>query len=166
MFDFFRQHWERLHRGVISAGITTILLLTVGTNVFTLYKRDQTTPIRIKTVQTEHRLRVKLSSTSQERGMGLMRVPGLPRNGGMLFVYTEPTPTTIWMKNMLIPIDILFIGKDFKIKKIDEEVSPCPRGTECTLYPSPEPVTFVLELPSGYVQKHQIQVGDELLLGY
>ncbi|MFH0820710.1 MAG: DUF192 domain-containing protein [Candidatus Peregrinibacteria bacterium] len=167
MFHFFRKRWQALHTGLVSAGVTAFVALTIGSNLFVLHPRDYRAAIRIKTVQTEHRLRVSLASTPDERAMGLMFVKKLSKNGGKLFIFDQPEVVSFWMKNTRIPLDMIFIGEDYKIKSIVHDVPPCPKGTEaCTTYPSTEPVKYVLEVEAGYAEKHQIQVGDELLIGY
>ena len=66
---------------------------------------------------------------------------------GMLFIFDEELVPAFWMKNMQIPLDIVYIGADKKIKHIIPSVPPCAAGeSECVKYTSPIPVRYVLEL--------------------
>ena len=167
MFHFFHKKWQTLHKGLVSAGVTAMVVFAIGSNLFVLHSRDSRTPIRIKTSQTEHRLRVSLATNAEERAMGLMFVKKLPKNGGKLFIFDQSQAVSFWMKNTRIPLDMIFIGEDYKIKSIAHDVPPCPKETkECPNTFSSGPVKYVLEVAAGYAKKHQIQEGDVLLIGY
>jgi hypothetical protein len=86
----------------------------------------------------------------------------LPEGHGMLFVNDQPSPQSFWMKNTLIPLDILFIGSDLKIKTISENTPPCPSDSACPSYDSSEPAQYVLELNGGTVARQMIVIGDKV----
>jgi|GEM_PF-1736780 len=164
MFSLFKKKWAT-HAGIVSAGVAAVVFLALGTQLFMVQTRDNRTPIRIQTAQTEHRLRVSLATTEEERGQGLMFVRSLPSYGGKLFVFEEPQLVSFWMKNMRIPLDMLFIGGDMKIKSIAHDVPPCPKeALQCPNTLSPEPIKYVLEVAAGYAKSHLIEVGDTLIL--
>jgi uncharacterized membrane protein (UPF0127 family) len=108
---------------------------------------------------------VEVAKTPDEQAKGLMGREDLPDEEGMLFVYKTDVTPSFWMKNMKIPLDILFIGSDYKIKHIASEVPPCETSDDnCIRYPSPAPIRYVLELKSGFTEKHDVQVGDSIVL--
>lgn len=109
---------------------------------------------------------VELARSANEKKLGLMGRETLEEGKGMLFVYDEGLHPSIWMKGMLIPLDIVFIGEDLKINHIEENAVPCKTedSRQCDRYESPYPSSFVLELPAGYSTKHGIMSGDEVLL--
>lgn len=109
-------------------------------------------------------LLVELAETPEEQQMGLMYREELQEGKGMLFVYSQPEKAVFWMKNMLIPLDILFIGSDLKIKQIFARVSPCLQNASCPTLSFSYPIQYVLEVPEGFTQRHQIQKGDQLIL--
>ncbi len=118
--------------------------------------------ITIQTSTVKIPIEVELALTPSQWSKGLMFRKEMAEGHGMLFVYEKPSPLSFWMKNTLIPLDILFIASDFKIKTISENTPPCPPDTDCPSYPSLEPVLYVLELNGGTVAREKIRVGDQL----
>lgn len=162
MFSFFHNKYKKFRSGAVSV-LASVFLVTIGSQVFAMHKRDGKTPIRLKTENAEHALRVRLAVTPEEKERGLMWVKRLSKNGGMLFVYEEPQTLAFWMKNMSMPIDILFIGADKKVKYIAHEAYPCLEKMVCPRFAPEEPIQYVLEVSPGYAKKHQIGLGDELI---
>lgn len=101
---------------------------------------------------------VEIARTPAQRSQGLMFRDSLAPDAGMLFDYFTPQPVTMWMKNTLIPLDMIFIDPGGKISHIHERARPY------SLKPisSNGPVQAVLELNGGTVKKHQIRIGDEV----
>ena len=91
---------------------------------------------------------------------GLMYIDNISENQGMVFLFKKPDYKKFWMKNMKIPLDILFIYKD-KIVKIDKEVPICEKD-KCPLYESKYKIDSVLELKAGFCDKYNIKTGDEI----
>lgn len=103
-------------------------------------------------------LRVALASDPAARQTGLMHRQYLPENAGMLFDYRHEQSVQMWMKNTLIPLDMLFIDNDGRIVRIVENTEP---GSQA-LIDSGQPVRAVLELNAGSVKKYGIQVGHRV----
>jgi len=121
----------------------------------TVVIRTQTDPISIA---------VEVARTPDEKATGLMYRKSLPEGQGMLFVYDKPLIPPFWMKNTLIPLDILFIGSDLRIKTIAENTPPCPSATVCLSYAPSELVQYVLELNGGIASRRKITIGDTVNL--
>jgi len=102
--------------------------------------------------------RVEIASSAAARRRGLMFRESMPADQGMLLDYRRPRSTAIWMKNTLIPLDILFISPDGIVVKIHE--GALPHSTKNI--PSGQAVRAVLEVNAGQVQKYGIQVGDRI----
>ena len=85
-----------------------ILAMWAG-NVFAECRPDR---VELKNDQAQIRFDVELAVTPQERSRGLMFRDILPNRSGMLFVFDPPQPVAFWMKNTLIPLDIIFSGQD------------------------------------------------------
>lgn len=109
-------------------------------------------------------LKVELAKTFRQKQTGLMYRRRLEVGRGMLFAYNKPYKLNFWMKNTLIPLDIIFIGEDLRIKHISEKTPPCPSDETCPLYSSVYPVQYVLEVPGGYTHLFKIKEGDRLEL--
>ncbi len=104
---------------------------------------------------------VSIANNEKDRQKGLMGVPFLDPKEGMFFIHEEVKKVSYWMKNMKIPIDIIFIDKNFRIVDIYNSVSPC-LGTDCTLYRSTKPIKYVLEIGAGETYKRDISIGDRI----
>src|SRR5918994_2390910 len=116
------------------------------------------------------RVFVEVPDDLEEFARGLMFRNHLPWNAGMLFAYTyddiaavfgTEEPRSFWMKNTLIPLDMIFVDSSFKIIDIKENVPPCEQE-ECPSYPSKGPAQYVLEVNAGFVQEKGVKIGDQL----
>jgi hypothetical protein len=99
----------------------------------------------------------ELAQSPHEKMRGLSGRPGLKPGHGMLFVYGEPQPIGIWMKDMRFSLDILWI-RDGRIVRIEKNAPPLvPAGPERVYSAMAE---LVLEVPAGFTTQQQIRVGD------
>ena len=113
----------------------------------------------VKSDGTEASFDVELAVTPYELQQGLMNRTELAENAGMLFWLGEPERDVgFWMKNTLIPLDIVFIRADGTIRHIHDNAIPLDQ----TSIPSQGPVTAVLELNGGTAKRLGIQPGDKV----
>lgn len=117
-----------------------------------------TTPLVIKTSGGEIIYSVEVATTPDELQKGLMERESMPENYGMIFNMEPVRPTAMWMKDTLIPLDMLFIAPDGSISLIYENTKPMSED----LLISRQPVRAVIELNAGQVQKNNIKVGDKV----
>ena len=104
------------------------------------------TTLRIETPSGRaHSFDVYIARSEREHMQGLMFVESLPENAGMLFPFDPPRPAAMWMKNTLIPLDMLFIRADGHIANIIADAAP--QSLESRR--SEGAVAFVLELNGG-----------------
>jgi uncharacterized membrane protein (UPF0127 family) len=115
-------------------------------------------PLTIRSGSREHRFTVEVARTPDEQAQGLMNRQALAPDRGMLFPYEPPQPTSFWMKNTLIPLDIIFIRADRTIARIAAETVPLSLDP----VPSLEPVVAVLEIPGGRSAELGIKEGDRV----
>jgi len=108
------------------------------------------------------RIFVEVPDDGEEHMRGLMFRQHLPWNGGMLFAFNSEESRAFWMKNTLIPLDMIFVDDNSEIVDIIENVPPCEQDP-CPVYPSEEPAQYVLEVNAGFVQQNAVQVGDRLI---
>ena len=99
---------------------------------------------------------VELATTESEREFGLMYRQNLAPDAGMLFLYPDEQEVEFWMKNTLIPLDMLFIGADGRIRHIEERAIPLTETPISSVYP----VKAVLEVNGGTVERLDIHPGD------
>jgi len=105
-----------------------------------------------------HVFSVELAVTDAERARGLMFRRELPDGKGMLFDFGRDREVAMWMKNTLIPLDMLFITADGRILRIAERTEPM----SARIIPSGGPVRAVLELIGGTAKKYGIAAGDRV----
>ena len=114
--------------------------------------------LEIKTASGSYIFRVEVAATPEDRSTGLMFRKDLGAREGMLFVYKPPNLMAMWMKNTLIPLDMLFIDLHGYVVKIAQNTVPLSR----TPISSDFPVTMVLEVPGGTAQALGIQIRDQV----
>lgn len=114
--------------------------------------------LTIETAKGPQQFSVEVMRTDEERARGLMNRPYLPADRGMLFDFKQPQIASMWMKNTLIPLDMLFIRKDGTISNIAENTEPHSLRS----ISSTEPVTGVLELNGGTASRLGIAPGDKV----
>ena len=113
----------------------------------------------LKTESGDHSFNIEVATTNHERALGLMFRRSLPENGGMLFLYDRPQPAAMWMKNTLIPLDMIFIAADGRVHRIEQNAEP----HSTALIPSEGPIVGVLELNGGEAAKIGLKRGDKVL---
>jgi uncharacterized protein len=116
----------------------------------------KTSPLVIDTEGGTQRFTVELAVTPEEQAQGLMFRRTLPADTGMLFDLGGTRPATFWMKNTLIPLDMLFIATDGRIADIHERAVPLSEA----MIESKVPVRAVLELNGGTAARLGIHEGD------
>jgi uncharacterized protein len=108
-----------------------------------------------------HNFTVELAATLEQQAYGLMFRRELAADRGMLFPFGEARYASFWMKNTLIPLDMLFLDAEGRIAFIHRRARPH------SLEPisSPVPVVAVLEIPGGEADRQDIRVGDRVTEG-
>jgi len=105
-----------------------------------------------------HPFNVWIADTEARHEQGLMFVKALPPNQGMLFLFGFPQPTSFWMKNTLIPLDMLFIAPDGRIIRIAERTEPM----SLKQVDSMGVILGVLELAGGTAERLKLHAGDRV----
>lgn len=105
-----------------------------------------------------HEFVLEVADTEERRQRGLMFREELPEDGGMIFIYEPPQVAAMWMKNTLIPLDMVFVDAEGRI------VHVASRATPHSLEPisAGVPVTAVIELNGGTCDRLAIGVGDRV----
>ena len=115
-------------------------------------------PLEIRSGSRTHRFTVEVARTSEEQAQGLMNRKALAPDAGMLFPFSPARPASFWMKNTLIPLDMIFVRSDGSIARIAANTVPLSLagvGVE-------EPVAAVLEIPGGRSAQLGIREGDRV----
>jgi uncharacterized membrane protein (UPF0127 family) len=114
-------------------------------------------PLTIHSANGEHRFTVAVAATPEQQEHGLMFYRSLAPNQGMIFPYDPPQPVSFWMKNTLIPLDMVFIRADGTIARIAHA-----KALDETPVPAGEPVALVLEIRGGRAAELGIREGDKV----
>jgi uncharacterized protein len=119
----------------------------------------KTVPLEIRASGRVHKFKVEVARSGEEQARGLMFRESLPRGTGMIFPFKPPRPASFWMKNTLIPLDMIFVRADGSIAMIAAETVPHslqPVGTS-------EPVAAVLEIAGGEAARLGIVEDDKVV---
>ncbi|MCB9809642.1 DUF192 domain-containing protein [Candidatus Peribacteria bacterium] len=114
----------------------------------------QRIPLTHRITVEEKTFDVALATTDAERSQGLMHVPTLPEDTGMLFVFAEPDIYGFWMKNTLVPLTGVWIDHEYAVVDV-LDMQPCT-ADPCPSYAPALPATLVLELPLGAITRAAI----------
>lgn len=110
-------------------------------------------------------LLLELARTPAEQERGLMYRTSLPARGGMLFVFANDGPVTFWMKNTLIPLDMLFIASDGTVRQVDADVPvPAPGIGDEQIPRESGFARYVIELRAGEARRDGIEPGVKLAI--
>ncbi|HXK52666.1 MAG TPA: DUF192 domain-containing protein [bacterium] len=115
-----------------------------------------------KMVVNNIEMSVALAISKEEQTQGLMEISTLPDNAGMLFIFDQEGGWGFWMKNTLIPLDMIWINKSFEIVDI-QTAPPCPpEEKDCPAYRPTVPAKYVLEVNGGWAKRNNVTVGNKV----
>jgi len=106
---------------------------------------------------------LEVARSEPERARGLMFRTSLAEHAGMIFLFERPGIYPFWMKNTLIPLDMLWTDATGTITWIAESVPPC-KADPCPEYPPKAEASYVIELKDGFAKRHALKVGDRVTL--
>ena len=133
-----------------------IFLFVVGLNIFV-------DPLEKSIVSFDNvDVVVEIADEDLERRKGLMFRESLLENEGMIFVYDKSQKLTFWMKNTLIPLDMIWIDENSVVQHIEYAV-PCETEI-CDIYGWDGFSKYLLEVNGGFTEKYDINVGDKVLI--
>ncbi|MCG7518183.1 DUF192 domain-containing protein [Ruegeria sp. Ofav3-42] len=114
--------------------------------------------IDIRNASAQIRFNIEVAVTPQERSRGLMFRENLPNRSGMLFVFDPPQRVVFWMKNTLIPLDIIFLDRSGTVTRVHQGAIP----GDLTPIEGGDSVFAVLEINAGLAARYSIKPGTEM----
>lgn len=148
MFESIRQN----------KAVLAIILFLAVTAYFVFTSGSSGSDATLVTASGRHPIAVEHADTPKAREVGLMNRDRMAEDSGMLFDFGESREVTMWMKNTLIPLDMLFIDDGGRVVRIAANAQPL----SLSLIPSGAPVRYVLELNGGAADSYGAKVGDRL----
>lgn len=112
--------------------------------------------IEVKSNTAHIKLNVEIADSAQKRAIGLMHRESMPLNSGMWFIYETPRTVAFWMRNTLIPLDMLFVDEHGEVQRIHKNARPLDE----TPIAGGNDIQFVLELNAGLSDRYGLGVGD------
>lgn len=108
-------------------------------------------------------IKAEVADTIYKQTIGLMNREKLDEDRGMFFVFNSEGKRDFWMKNTLIPLDMVFLDKDLKIINIIENAQPC-KVLDCEIYSSIDPARYVIEINGGLSSKYNLTNQTKVIL--
>lgn len=119
-------------------------------------------PVAVLAIEADagrwERFTVEIARTPEEQAIGLMNRPWLAPRAGMAFAFSVARPAHFWMKNTLIPLDMIFVRADGTVESVAAMTEPMSEAT----WSSQGPVALVLEINGGLAAKLGIDAGDRV----
>ncbi len=134
--------------------------VTFDQNTISEIKNTKTLKI-ISSNSTSIFFNIDVADTPQKRAQGLSGKTSLDAQSGLLFILNAPEYAGIWMKDMLFPIDIIWIGENMKIVGIEKNATP---ESFPKIFTPTEKSLYVLEINAGSAQKNNIKVDDTVVI--
>jgi uncharacterized protein len=163
-------YWLGIMVGILLLGCTPMMATPTHTEskyiaqAPTMQGRGQNLPISAYATIAGRKFELEVAKTPQQQQIGLMYRTSLADNRGMLFVFASPQPTRFWMKNTLIPLDMIFL-REGQVIAIETAVPPC-KTTTCPTYGTDTAIDRVIELKSGTTAQIGLKVGDRVKIQY
>ncbi|WP_319547241.1 DUF192 domain-containing protein [Ruegeria conchae] len=114
--------------------------------------------VELRNELAQVRFDIELAVTPQERSRGLMFRENMPNRSGMLFIFDPPQRVAFWMKNTLIPLDMIFTDKAGTVTRVHEGAIP----GDLTPIEGGDSVYAVLEINAGLAARYGIRPGTQM----
>ncbi len=151
-----------IRRFIVDAIILVTAVVTIGffyesykDPVYDFFFNEQTVGIFIRDIPVT----VSIADNEEERSKGLSGVESLKEEEGKLFIFDKEGRYGFWMKDMLFPIDIIWIDNSGHVVHIEESVLP---DSYPTIYSTPVSARFVLEVNAFFVDTFNVDIGDKV----
>ena len=141
---------------------TTTDQLSSPLPVSSIPTQGQKLPISATAVIAGKTIKLEVAKTPQQQAIGLMYRTSLPDDQGMLFNFNPPQPVAFWMKNTLIPLDMVFL-RNGVVQTLIGNAPPC-KSDPCDGFPSSKTIDQVIELRGGLAAELGLKVGDRVTI--
>jgi len=115
-------------------------------------------PVIIQSSTGKHQFSMEVARTPEQQAKGLMFRQSIAPDRGMIFPYDTPTDVSFWMKNTLIPLDLVFVRPNGTVGRVAADAVPMSLEP----IPSLEPISAVIEIAGGRAAELKIKEGDKV----
>ena len=143
-----------------------LLIITVFFITAYFFIKPKTEGIPNMACFQKHCFELEIAKTPEQRAKGLMFREYLEKNEAMLFIYSNSGIYKFWMKNTLIPLDIIWLNSSQEVIFIEHNAPPCPSQNQCPLFGPDDFSKYVLEFNAGTAREIGLMVGDKILFKY
>jgi uncharacterized membrane protein (UPF0127 family) len=145
---------------VFTAFMTILAFLALASLQARALETFPVSTLTIKSKDATHRFTVEVANSPRQQAQGLMFRRKMAADAGMVFIYSSAKPISMWMKNTLIPLDMVFINASGAVSRIVERTTPMSQ----TIISSGGPAKAVLELNGGAASRLKLKTGDRVVL--
>ncbi|MBI5159047.1 DUF192 domain-containing protein [Candidatus Micrarchaeota archaeon] len=146
---------------LVALAILALLLLAFSFYHQLQQNKPHSQNISILILPDGFQVKAELALTPEQQAKGLMFRASLREDEGMLFIFPSNYTPSFWMKNTLVPLDIVFLDENMKAIALFENVPPCTTE-QCAHYYPNQPSSFALELPSFTARKHDLTENSKI----
>ncbi len=145
----------------VSYIVIVLTFLLIG---ITLFQKSTSAPKLGQVLFPEQsvRFQVEIAETEKQRAQGLMLRQFLALNTGMLFIFEQEELQSVWMKNTLIALDVIFVSDEGVVVSTSQNLKPCLREP-CRIHSSNKKAKYMLEVNAGVVEKTGVTVGQKFI---
>ena len=136
--------------------IILTLIFIFGITIFLLQEYPSVKFENGKTISLE------LARTELQRSTGLMNRKNIGEDNGMIFIFDNESILNFWMKDTSIPLDIIFLNKDYNIVNI-KTMQPCLENS-CISYSSEVESKYAIEVNEGFTKQNNISIGQKVII--
>lgn len=144
----------------VRAAVMVLLLIACGSNTPAPPPPQPASAPRI-VFPDGHVVKLELALDDATRAQGMMYRDHMAEDQGMLFLFSTTGEYPFWMKNTLIPLDMIWIDQDKRVVHIEHNVQPC-KADPCPSYPPGAMSRYVLEVAGGVAARHRLANGQVL----
>jgi hypothetical protein len=159
------RHKSFAWKATVCSIVATIMIISAGWAVLRQASAEyKDRPTLFDVTIGDLTIPVEIADTKETLEKGLSERLHLPKKHGMLFIFPTAGKYGFWMPNMNFPIDLFWIREDGYIVGIEESMQPEKDLKNPRYYHPPEPICYVLEVNAGFAKKHNLEVGQEVIL--
>ncbi|MFM8860696.1 MAG: DUF192 domain-containing protein [Methylocystis sp.] len=145
-------------RNYFFPALLSLLLIFVPENSAIAQSHDLSDRMLVTTATGKHTFTLEIAKTNEERAKGLMFRKSMPQDHGMLFIFHDARPISMWMKNTLISLDMIFVSGEGMVTSIIQHTTPLSEE----IITSDQPAQAVIEVNAGVAQKIGLAPGDKI----